>query len=93
MYKEDGLSRRDVQSLVDSFSGQALDFFGAVRAATYDGQIRDWMASVAGQTKPGLEQLTQFTAFVVLSDALALLDEVSVPFSTHSHSRFSHSPK
>ncbi|KAF8055666.1 rca [Scenedesmus sp. PABB004] len=48
MYKEDGLSRGDVCALVDTFSNQALDFFGALRAATYDGQIREWMADVAG---------------------------------------------
>eukprot|EP00882_Tetradesmus_deserticola_P007825 GHRQ01008237.1.p1 GENE.GHRQ01008237.1~~GHRQ01008237.1.p1 ORF type:complete len:325 (+),score=170.99 GHRQ01008237.1:94-1068(+) len=48
MYKEDGLARRDVEALIDTFANQALDFFGALRAATYDGQIRDWMAGVAG---------------------------------------------
>jgi hypothetical protein len=49
MYKEDGLARRDIETLIDTFGNQALDFFGALRAATYDAQIRDWMAGVAGE--------------------------------------------
>jgi SpoVK/Ycf46/Vps4 family AAA+-type ATPase len=48
MYKEDGLSRQDIETLVATFGNQALDFFGALRAATYDGQIREWMEDVAG---------------------------------------------
>jgi hypothetical protein len=49
MYKEDGLARRDIETLIDTFGNQALDFFGALRAATYDAQIRDWMQGVAGE--------------------------------------------
>jgi hypothetical protein len=49
MYKEDGLGKRDIETLIDSFGNQALDFFGALRAATYDAQIREWMAAVAGE--------------------------------------------
>jgi len=49
MYKEDGLSRGDIETLVATFGNQALDFFGALRAATYDGQIREWMVDVAGK--------------------------------------------
>jgi hypothetical protein len=55
MYKEDGLTRRDIETLIDTFGNQALDFFGALRAATYDAQIRDWMAGVAGGA-PGCRQ-------------------------------------
>lgn len=53
MYKEDGLSRQDIETLVATFGNQALDFFGALRAATYDGQIRDWMEDVAGERGGG----------------------------------------
>jgi hypothetical protein len=49
MYKDDGLSSSDIQTLVDTFRGQTLDFFGAVRASTYDCQIRDWMIDVSGE--------------------------------------------
>ena len=49
LYKEDGLSRADIASLVESYSNQSLDFFGALRAATYDGQIKEWMVDVAGE--------------------------------------------
>ncbi len=33
----------DTQTLLDTFPGQSLDFFGALRAATYDNQIRRWI--------------------------------------------------
>ena len=42
------MSRGDIETLVATFGNQALDFFGALRSATYDGQIRDWMQDVAG---------------------------------------------
>jgi hypothetical protein len=53
MYKDDGLTRADVEVLVDTFSKQGLDFFGHMRAATYDAQILEWMRSVAGEGGPG----------------------------------------
>lgn len=43
MYKEDGLERSDMQALIKVFPNQSLDFFGALRAATYDNQIREWI--------------------------------------------------
>lgn len=43
MYKDDGLSQGDMEALLDAFPGQSLDFFGALRASTYDNQIRDWI--------------------------------------------------
>lgn len=49
MYKDDGLSTDDIHTLVTTFRGQSLDFFGAVRASTYDGQIREWMVDVSGE--------------------------------------------
>jgi len=41
--QEDGLSIEDMEVLIDTFPGQPLDFFGALRAATYDNQIRRWI--------------------------------------------------
>ena len=41
--QDDGVSLEDVGALIDSFPGQPLDFFGALRAATYDNQIRQWI--------------------------------------------------
>ena len=43
MYRDDGLSPRDMHALLDRFPAQPLDFFGALRAGTYDNQIRDWI--------------------------------------------------
>ncbi len=42
----DGLSDRDIMTLVDTFAGQAIDFFGALRARIYDEQIRDFIHRV-----------------------------------------------
>ncbi|CAL5221664.1 g3892 [Coccomyxa viridis] len=46
MYKDDGLSMGDMELILDSFKGQSLDFFGAMRSATYDNQIRDWIKEI-----------------------------------------------
>lgn len=37
--------RRDVEHLVDSFPGQSIDFFGALRARVYDDKVRQGQAS------------------------------------------------
>ncbi|KAG2449855.1 hypothetical protein HYH02_005378 [Chlamydomonas schloesseri] len=50
MYKEDGIAKRDVEALLDRFRHQPLDFYGALRASTYDDQIRDWIkADITGE--------------------------------------------
>lgn len=44
MYKDDGLERKDMAALLDRYGDkQSLDFYGALRAATYDNQIRNWI--------------------------------------------------
>ena len=65
MYKDDHLTKEDIVALKDTFPKQrtylftalstlqrhiaALDFFGAMRAATYDHQIRDWISATLGK--------------------------------------------
>jgi len=48
MYKDDNLTKEDIQTLKDKFPNQPLDFFGAMRAATYDKQIREWITEILG---------------------------------------------
>jgi len=43
MYKDDGLSREDMVTLLTAFPGQPLDFYGAIRASAYDNIIRQWI--------------------------------------------------
>lgn len=43
MYRDDGLSEADMAALLDLYPNQTLDFYGALRAATYDNQIRQWI--------------------------------------------------
>ncbi len=40
------LSQRDVMTLVDQFSGQSIDFFGAIRSRLFDEQIRQFIQTV-----------------------------------------------
>lgn len=40
IFKEDNVHEQDVEILVDTFPGQSIDFFGALRARVYDDQIR-----------------------------------------------------
>ena len=39
MYKEDNFEMEHIAKLLQRFGNQTLDFFGAIRASTYDGQI------------------------------------------------------
>ncbi|WP_250123775.1 ribulose bisphosphate carboxylase small subunit [Chroococcidiopsis sp. CCMEE 29] len=46
IFAEDGLSRREVEQLVDTFPRQSIDFFSALRSRIYDEQIRDFIHQV-----------------------------------------------
>ena len=46
LYCDDGVSRADVDALLDAFPNQTLDFFGALRARQHDATIRAWAASL-----------------------------------------------
>ncbi len=37
------MNRGDVEQLVDTFPGQSIDFFGALRARVYDDMVRKWI--------------------------------------------------
>ena len=38
--QHDNVNRADVETLVDAFPGQSIDFFGALRARVYDDKVR-----------------------------------------------------
>ena len=46
IFASDSLGQTAIEQLVDTFSQQAIDFFGALRARIYDEQIRDFIHSV-----------------------------------------------
>lgn len=43
IFKDDQVNQQDVEMLVDSFPGQSIDFFGALRARVYDDVVRRWI--------------------------------------------------
>jgi hypothetical protein len=43
IFKDDNVPEKDVEILVDTFPGQSIDFFGALRARVYDDQIRKFI--------------------------------------------------
>lgn len=45
IFQPDSISIRDVEALVDSFPGQSIDFFGALRARIYDDLVRKFICS------------------------------------------------
>eukprot|EP01024_Parvocaulis_polyphysoides_P037375 TRINITY_DN332_c1_g1_i1.p1 TRINITY_DN332_c1_g1~~TRINITY_DN332_c1_g1_i1.p1 ORF type:complete len:409 (-),score=75.32 TRINITY_DN332_c1_g1_i1:647-1873(-) len=45
IFAEDNISRSDVETVVDTFPGQSIDFFGALRSRVYDDAIRTWIRS------------------------------------------------
>jgi hypothetical protein len=53
IFKGDGINEQEVSVIVDSFPGQSIDFFGALRAKVYDAKVRDWIGQV------GIENLNK----------------------------------
>jgi len=46
IFKADGVSVQDTETLVRTFDGQSIDFFGALRARVYDDKVREFIESV-----------------------------------------------
>lgn len=46
IFKDDGLKRFEVEKLVDTFPGQSIDFFGALRARIYDDAVRKFIEEI-----------------------------------------------
>ncbi|PQQ11639.1 ribulose bisphosphate carboxylase/oxygenase activase chloroplastic [Prunus yedoensis var. nudiflora] len=46
IFKPDNVSADDVVKIVDTFPGQSIDFFGALRARVYDDEVRKWVSGV-----------------------------------------------
>ncbi|XP_058099383.1 ribulose bisphosphate carboxylase/oxygenase activase, chloroplastic-like isoform X2 [Magnolia sinica] len=46
IFKSDNVSQEAIVTLVDTFPGQSIDFFGALRARVYDDEVRKWVEGV-----------------------------------------------
>jgi hypothetical protein len=46
IFQHDGVTRREVEQLVDRFPGQSIDFFGALRARVYDDRVRSFVQDI-----------------------------------------------
>ncbi|THU45354.1 hypothetical protein C4D60_Mb02t17030 [Musa balbisiana] len=46
IFRTDNVPMEDIVKLVDSFPGQSIDFFGALRARVYDDEVRKWVAEI-----------------------------------------------
>ncbi|MBE9199092.1 MULTISPECIES: ribulose bisphosphate carboxylase small subunit [unclassified Nodularia (in: cyanobacteria)] len=46
IFAEDGLSKREVEQLVDTFIHQSIDFYSALRSRIYDEQVREFIHKV-----------------------------------------------
>lgn len=45
IFKHDHVPDSDIVTIVDTFPGQSIDFFGALRARVYDDEVRKWISS------------------------------------------------
>ncbi|VAH92404.1 unnamed protein product [Triticum turgidum subsp. durum] len=45
IFQTDNVSDESVVKIVDTFPGQSIDFFGALRARVYDDEVRKWVTS------------------------------------------------
>ncbi|XP_027331496.1 ribulose bisphosphate carboxylase/oxygenase activase, chloroplastic-like [Abrus precatorius] len=46
IFRTDNVPDDDIVKLVDTFPGQSIDFFGALRARVYDDEVRKWISGV-----------------------------------------------
>ncbi|KAF6151386.1 hypothetical protein GIB67_012246 [Kingdonia uniflora] len=46
IFATDGISEDAIVKIVDTFPGQSIDFFGALRARVYDDEVRKWISGV-----------------------------------------------
>ncbi|XP_073282197.1 ribulose bisphosphate carboxylase/oxygenase activase, chloroplastic-like [Primulina huaijiensis] len=46
IFRTDNVPQEAVIKLVDTFPGQSIDFFGALRARVYDDKVREWISGV-----------------------------------------------
>jgi len=45
IFQDDGLPDSAIATMVDTFPGQSIDFFGALRARVYDDSVRDFISA------------------------------------------------
>ena len=50
IFRTDNIPDEDICKLVDTFPGQSIDFFGALRARVYDDEVRKWISEVGVDT-------------------------------------------
>ncbi|KAA3478288.1 ribulose bisphosphate carboxylase/oxygenase activase, chloroplastic [Gossypium australe] len=50
IFRTDSVPDEDIVKLVDTFPGQSIDFFGALRARVYDDEVRKWISEVGVAT-------------------------------------------
>ncbi|OIV91965.1 hypothetical protein TanjilG_29332 [Lupinus angustifolius] len=46
IFRSDNVAQDDIIKIVDTFPGQSIDFFGALRARVYDDEVRKWIGGV-----------------------------------------------
>ncbi|XP_073036763.1 ribulose bisphosphate carboxylase/oxygenase activase, chloroplastic-like [Primulina eburnea] len=46
IFRTDNVPQEAIIKLVDTFPGQSIDFFGALRARVYDDEVRQWISRV-----------------------------------------------
>ncbi|CAM8889704.1 hypothetical protein QQ045_027767 [Rhodiola kirilowii] len=46
IFRTDNIAQEDVVKIVDTFPGQSIDFFGALRARVYDDEVRKWISGI-----------------------------------------------
>lgn len=46
IFRSDNVPEDDIVKIVDTFPGQSIDFFGALRARVYDDEVRKWIGGV-----------------------------------------------
>lgn len=82
LFRDDHVTKKDVEVIIDMFPGQSLDFFGAVRSATYDVHVRAWIEKqMGGRTTDPRTDMTKLGPLLIRRGKNGeVLKEHAVPF-------------
>ena len=70
IFQHDGVVRQDVETIVDAFPGQSIDFFGALRARVYDDAVREFVETIGKRLINSAEGKVEFAKPAMTLDTL-----------------------
>merc|ERR1712146_152575 len=82
IFKPDGVSKEDVEKIIDRYPNQSIDFFGAMRARVYDDKVRGFVNDLGVENVA--KRLVNSKEGKVVFEAPQMISKLSSPMVTLS---------